>query len=197
MSKDTLVIILVLGGLAITVNAWLWQYNINTFRGRNREGVGFLPCLLLSFIPALGQIAFPLAIFCFIFRLIEGDSANESGNRGSDYREEESGGTDGYVLDIGGSSKIRNPSAEKIRNAVFSMANDSFLILFRNDIGFMQVAGDQQSGFDFEFQEGDVNQHYRAKRSLTADEVVEAMSIYITGSMDWKKIADWEWMEIK
>lgn len=188
MSSGTGVFLFIVGVMVFVVNAWLWQYNINTFRGRERDGVAFMPCLFLSFVPALGQLAIPGALLCFIVRLINGGDERQVTTESSNI----------YLLEISGTSKIKNPSTENIRNAVLSLTNDSdsFLVLSQGDLTYMQVVGDQNSGFELEFQEGDTDRHYRAKREMTTDEVVAAMTSYISGSQEWKKMADWEWMKI-
>jgi len=52
--------------------------------------------------------------------------------------------------------------------------------------------GDQKVGFALEYQETDAKHHYRAKRDLTADEIVKALVAYSTGADDWKTMAEWE-----
>ena len=102
-------------------------------------------------------------------------------------------------LDICGSSNIRNPTETDIRQAVFALdtkINDAFLILSRTEMTYIQTTGDQNVGFTLEYQEDDLQHHYRAKRSLTADEIVKAFALYSTGSDEWKNMAEWEQMQL-
>ncbi len=100
-----------------------------------------------------------------------------------------------YILDICGDKKIQNPTEADIRQAVFALdtkQGDAFLVLGPTDMTYIQTSGDKEVGFDLEYQETDVEHHYRAKRDLTADEVVKALVLYSTGSDEWKRIAEWE-----
>jgi hypothetical protein len=74
--------------------------------------------------------------------------------------------------------------------------NDSFLILAVTDMTYIQTTGDQKVGFDLEHQDTDTQHHYRAKRELTADEIVKVLVSYSVGSDDWKGMVDWEWLEL-
>jgi hypothetical protein len=102
------------------------------------------------------------------------------------------------TLDICGERKIQNPSEADIRQTVFALDTENgeaFLILGATDMTYIQTTGDQKVGFDLEYQESDTKHHYRATRDLTADEVINALLSYSTGSDDWKKIAEWELMK--
>ena len=99
------------------------------------------------------------------------------------------------TLDICGHKKIQNPTESDIRQAVFALdtkKGDAFLILGLTDMTYIQTGGDQRVGFALEYQETDAKHHYRAKRALTADEIVKALVAYSTGADDWKTMAEWE-----
>ena len=99
------------------------------------------------------------------------------------------------TLDICGAKKIENPTESDIRQAVFALdtkKDDAFLILGLTDMTYIQTSGDQSVGFYLEYQEADAKHHYRAKRELTADEIVKALVAYSTGADDWKTMAEWE-----
>ncbi len=99
------------------------------------------------------------------------------------------------TLDICGDRKIQNPTESDIRQAVFaldSQNDEAFLILGMTDMTYMQTSGDGKIGFDLEYQETDVEHHYRATRDFTAEEVVRAFVAYSTGSDEWKRMAEWE-----
>ena len=99
------------------------------------------------------------------------------------------------TLDICGDKKIQNPTESDIRQAVFALdtkKGDAFLILGPTNMTYIQIGGDQNVGFALEYQETDAKHHYRAKRDLTADEIVTALVSYATGADDWKAMAEWE-----
>jgi hypothetical protein len=103
------------------------------------------------------------------------------------------------TLDICGDKKIQNPTEADIRRAVFALdteMNDAFLILGRTDVAYIQTSGDQKAGFELEYQEDDIKHHYRATRDLTADEIVKALVSYSIGSDDWKRLVEWELLEL-
>jgi len=101
------------------------------------------------------------------------------------------------TLDISGDKQIQNPTESDIRQAVFALdtnEGDAFLILgpTKTKMTYIQTGGDQKVGFVLEYQETDAKHHYRAKRDLTADEIVKALVAYSTGADDWKTMAEWE-----
>jgi hypothetical protein len=99
------------------------------------------------------------------------------------------------TLDICGDKKIQSPTEADIRQAVFALdtkKGEAFLVLGPTDMTYIQTSGDQKVGFDLEYQETDAKHHYRAKRDLTADEIVKVLSLYSTGSDEWKRMAEWE-----
>ncbi len=101
----------------------------------------------------------------------------------------------GYGLIICGEESIPDPTEADIRHAVFSLdssEDDAFLILEKYEMTYIQTSGDRNVGFDLEYQEGDVAHHYRAKRSLTADEICQAFVSYTSGTSEWQRIAEWE-----
>lgn len=105
-----------------------------------------------------------------------------------------------YTLNICGDNIVRNPTAADIRAAVFALDGDKkhcFLILNADDTTYIQTRGTVEVGFDeLEYQEGDTLHHYRAKRDFTAEEVVNVLVSYVSGSADWKQAADWEHQDL-
>src|SRR5262249_3304579 len=95
-----------------------------------------------------------------------------------------------FTLDVCGNRKIQSATASDIRrevNALDSKRDDAFLMLGASDMTYIQTTGDQRNGFIVEYQETDVRHHYRAKRKLTADEIVKALVSYSAGSDEWKR----------
>ncbi|HEY2955610.1 MAG TPA: hypothetical protein VGK89_10230 [Candidatus Eisenbacteria bacterium] len=103
------------------------------------------------------------------------------------------------TLDICGNEQIQNPTESDIRQAVFALDTrygDAFLILGPTDKTYIQTGGDQKVGFVLEYQETDAKHHYRAKRDLTAEEIVKALVAYSAGANDWKAMAEWELIKV-
>ena len=90
---------------------------------------------------------------------------------------------------------IQNPTEADIRQAVFSLDTDKngvLLVFGTSDMTYIQTSGDKNVGFDLEYQDGDTRHHYQARRSnLTAEEMIKAMTLYSTGTDDWKKAHEW------
>jgi hypothetical protein len=93
-------------------------------------------------------------------------------------------------------STLRRPeTALQHHLVVFALdtkRSDAFLILGPTDTTYIQISGDQNVGFHLEYQESDAKHHYRAKRGLTADEIVKALVAYSIGADEWKTMAEWE-----
>lgn len=100
------------------------------------------------------------------------------------------------TLILSSDEKIANPTDEQIREALSGLNvgrdGEGFAILERDEMTYMQVSGDQTIGFDMEYQNGDVQKHYRAKRrDFTADEVARALAEYRDGRIDWSDYGQW------
>ena len=69
---------------------------------------------------------------------------------------------------------------------------EGFAILEQAEMTYMQVSGDPQRGFDAEYQEGDINNHFRAeKESFTLEEIISMMTEYLYGEINWDKYGKW------
>jgi hypothetical protein len=94
------------------------------------------------------------------------------------------------TLEINGAKWIQNPSDDEILNELASLRDeggDSFAILGATDMTYIQVAGDQQTGFDLEYQEGSVDAHFKATdKNITLDRVVEAFIAFRDGDIAWQ-----------
>ncbi|MFH1024201.1 MAG: hypothetical protein V1809_12545 [Planctomycetota bacterium] len=102
-----------------------------------------------------------------------------------------------FELDICGQKTIKNPSETDIRTAVFSLdakKGEAFLILGATDMNYVQASGDRDVGFDMEYQEDDLQHHYRSKHCFSAEEIVRVFTLYKSGNPDWKRRGDWERM---
>lgn len=94
------------------------------------------------------------------------------------------------MLSLSSGKEIRNPTDAEIRAALASLNvrrdGEGFAILGPTEMTYLQVGGDQQSGFDMEYQEGSVRDHFRAARTdFSLDEIVAAMQAYRDGKIEW------------
>ncbi len=99
------------------------------------------------------------------------------------------------ILQIAGEKRVQNPTEADIREAIWSMdtkKGGAFLVMELSKMTYIQASGDQRMGFEMEYQEADIQHHYRAKRRFTADEVVNALTFYAVGDDKWKGTAEWE-----
>ncbi|MHC4591664.1 MAG: hypothetical protein ACYS8L_03095 [Planctomycetota bacterium] len=102
----------------------------------------------------------------------------------------------GMTLEVAGRQIIVNPSDEDIRAALAGFdaaAGDAFLILSSDDMTYMQAGGDRNVGFDLEYQEGSMDQHFRATRNdIPLTEVLQVLIEYRDGRTEWKGRFDFE-----
>jgi len=99
------------------------------------------------------------------------------------------------ALEVCGSTKIQNPSESDIRQAVSALDtkhNDAFLILGPTNMTYIQVTGDPKVGFDVEYQESNLPNHYRSRCDFTVEEIVRTLVEYYTGPDEWIKSGEWE-----
>ena len=93
-------------------------------------------------------------------------------------------------LDICGEKTIVNPTEADIGSALSSLNTDSgdaFVVLGPSDMTYIQASGDQNVGFDLEYQEGTTRQHYRAKQeSIPLNAIIEAFVAYRNENLEWK-----------
>ncbi len=89
-----------------------------------------------------------------------------------------------------------DPNDEQIRQALSALdvSRDGvgWAILARSEMTYLQVGG-KTSGFEMEYQEGDVENHYRAAReNFELEDVVQAFARYRDGTIDWSVYGDWD-----
>jgi hypothetical protein len=100
------------------------------------------------------------------------------------------------TLEVCGSRFIENPSDEQILAELSDLdtkCDDSFAILGASDMTYIQIWGDENVGFDLEYQEGSIDSHFRAKNDdIPLDQVVGAFIAYRNGDNDWRDNFDFE-----
>jgi hypothetical protein len=95
-----------------------------------------------------------------------------------------------------GGESMNNPTAEDIKQAFDAMLRGDieYVILTNEDTGaFIQAAGVPDEYFVLEYQEGSVNQHFRATNpDLTPEKALNAFLNYNRGESAWKLQFTWE-----
>ena len=70
---------------------------------------------------------------------------------------------------------------------------DSFLILEKSELTYMQVSGKLSEGVILEYQEGSVSEHYLCSNiPLKGIQVIAVFKNYLSGSESWKSLLTWE-----
>jgi hypothetical protein len=105
-----------------------------------------------------------------------------------------------FTLDFCGTEQTDNPTEADLQKSVAALdteKNDAFLVLGPSDLTYLQVSGDEKTGFVLEYQQGDIQHHYQANRNdLTTAEIVKAFLSYATGSDEWQKTYEWTQVEL-
>lgn len=102
------------------------------------------------------------------------------------------------ILNISGRKTIKNPNSNDIEQAVRSLDpkdEDSFLILSKDELDFMQIWLTENNSFGVEYQEVDkppVYKHFRCKQFFKTDEITKVLISYFNGSNMWKENKDWQ-----
>lgn len=96
-------------------------------------------------------------------------------------------------------NKLQEPSLPHIREAIegFRKDSDSFAILAKSRLTYMQATGSKQEGYDLEYQEGSIDEHYECMNELTQEDVIAALQAYRVGDGGWKSKFEWEKKEFR
>ena len=100
------------------------------------------------------------------------------------------------ILTTSSGEAIENPTNEQISESLsalnVSLQGVGWLVLGRSDMDYLQVSADKTLGFAMEYQEGDVDTHYRAARDdFGLNEVAQALSEFLDGTIDWSVYGNW------
>ncbi|NNM00941.1 MAG: hypothetical protein HKO62_09345 [Gammaproteobacteria bacterium] len=98
-------------------------------------------------------------------------------------------------LTVNGTVQEGGVSDEAIAEAIQSLTGDvdSFAILAASEMSYIQTAGDPGTGFDLEYQNGSLKEHYYCTSGpLTAKQVVDAFQRYAKGDDRWQKDLGWK-----
>jgi len=94
---------------------------------------------------------------------------------------------------IFGGEKPIHASVESITHGVFSLTedSDSFLVLERLPMHYMQAAKTGADSYVVEYQQGSLQEHYQAC-NLSVDQACELLLMYFHGDESWRQACDWQ-----
>ena len=93
-----------------------------------------------------------------------------------------------------------NPSSYQIEEALrkLEQTSNSFLILERDSDGYMQVAGDGESGYYLEYRSASSKKQYRCvDRSLSFETCVEILKGYAAKNRRWRSSQEWNHINLE
>ena len=98
-------------------------------------------------------------------------------------------------LETGTGGKIANPSASQIAEELAALPGgvDSFAILSRDELTYIQTTGGPSAGFLLEYQEGSLDQHYRStEETLSLSTITNAFQLYAAEDPSWRPLVTWK-----
>ena len=89
---------------------------------------------------------------------------------------------------------IENPTVDAIENEIRALPGgiDSFLILSRDEMTYVQTAGGGGEPFTLEYQDGSLEMHYRAIGDVTLESVIKVFQAYAHERASWRNVVQWE-----
>ncbi len=100
-----------------------------------------------------------------------------------------------YTLDISGNKTLSNPTSADIEQAVRGLNTkngDAFLILGTDDRTYLQCGGDATVGFDLEYQDGSLKNHFQAEGDLKQQDIIDIFVKYLNSDPGWKNGVAWK-----
>jgi hypothetical protein len=98
-------------------------------------------------------------------------------------------------LETGTGRTIANPSESQIAEALAALpgGDDSFAILARDELTYIQTAGSPSEGFLLEYQAGSLDQHHRStENTLPLSTVTNAFQRYAAEDPSWRSLVTWQ-----
>ena len=89
---------------------------------------------------------------------------------------------------------FKQPSEDEIEQALDKLGRqgNSFAILSKDVMTYIQAAGSRDAGFRLEYQADNTEHHYHVLELVTYDEIVSVFRRYAKGNMSWKQDYPWE-----
>ena len=105
-----------------------------------------------------------------------------------------------HKLDIRGDKQITDVKDESISSSVYELANncksDCFIILERNDGGFIQTYFNEDKTFTLEYKElNEPHQYTSTDTSLAPKDIISIFIAYKNSDPNWKGLTKWEALE--
>jgi hypothetical protein len=94
-------------------------------------------------------------------------------------------------------NRYEEATLQNIAESIYQLEGkeDPFLILEKNELTYMQTLW-TPDGFDLEYQDGNILEHYRVSEFATQDDVIWALQNYLKGEPYWKAKFKFEKKEI-
>lgn len=94
----------------------------------------------------------------------------------------------------GDGAPVLSPSPEIIAENLAALPGgpDSFAILARDEMTYLQTAGGGSEPFVLEYQAGSLEEHYAAEELLSLAAVTQAFQLYAAGDESWHGLVTWK-----
>ncbi|MEZ4279995.1 MAG: hypothetical protein R3F21_10330 [Myxococcota bacterium] len=103
-------------------------------------------------------------------------------------------------LELESGPKIDNPTPEQVSKSLQTLdgAGNSFVILAKDQMNYVQASGGPESGFSVEYQTGSIEEHFGTTRLdlplATVDSIFRA---YAANDPRWTEATTWAHQELK
>jgi hypothetical protein len=98
-------------------------------------------------------------------------------------------------LELGTGQIVKDPSLDQIAAALKALpgGDDSFAILSRDEMTYMQTTGSAAGGFELEYQAGSTREHYMCtNRQVSLDVTIRVFQLYAQRDVRWLSEVAWE-----
>ena len=94
--------------------------------------------------------------------------------------------------------RAQDPFPHNIREAIeaFKGGTNSFAILAKSELTYMQCSGGESAGYSLEYQEGSTDEHYECVDELTEEDAIKALQSYRIGDESWRTKFHWKKQDI-
>ncbi|MGJ8638788.1 MAG: hypothetical protein ACSHYA_05300 [Opitutaceae bacterium] len=87
-----------------------------------------------------------------------------------------------------------NPSTEDVSTGILSIDGEAttFAILSMDDMTYLQTAGSVSDGFVLEYQNGSMDEHYRASNeTIETEKIIQVFEAFRNGDVSWFDEFEW------